>query len=68
MLTTNVTWFDLLPCTMSTLVNKDSYWPKLAKKMACYYKLSINNNNNNNIYLPSAVFIAQVLVGPSTKK
>ena len=27
-----------------------------------------NNNNNNNLYLPSAVFIAQVLVGPSIKR
>ena len=29
---------------------------------------SSSNNNNNNLYLPSAVFIAQVLVGPSIKR
>ena len=39
--------------------------------MICFWgsDLSSNNNydNDNNLYLPSAVFIAQVLVGPSTK-
>ena len=48
----------------STSLCTQTYSPDSAQKYSPLNKNN-NNNNNNNLYLPSAVFIAQRLVGPS---